>query len=112
MTSDVNVLASLQKLLEETVREFSKVDILVNSAGRTKRAPTVDFSESDWDEIMETNLTGTLPACQIFGWHMIERRACRVINIASLGSYVGLHESCRVWGEQSRSGGIDQVFGR
>jgi NAD(P)-dependent dehydrogenase (short-subunit alcohol dehydrogenase family) len=68
------------------------VDILVNSAGRTKRGPTVDFSESDWNAIMDTNLTGTLRACQIFGRHMIERRSGAIINIASLGSDVALYE--------------------
>ena len=50
-----------------------QVDILVNSAGRTKRAPTLDFAEDDWDAILETNLTGTLRACQVFGRHMVER---------------------------------------
>ena len=64
--------ASLEALLESVVRELGKVDILVNAAGRTKRTPTVDLSEKDWNDIIETNLTGTLRACQIFGRHMIE----------------------------------------
>jgi NAD(P)-dependent dehydrogenase (short-subunit alcohol dehydrogenase family) len=68
------------------------VDILVNSAGRTKRGPTLDFAESDWNGIMETNLTGTLRACQVFGRHMIERGSGRIINIASLGTFVSLYE--------------------
>ncbi|MGB9465879.1 MAG: SDR family NAD(P)-dependent oxidoreductase, partial [Candidatus Acidiferrum sp.] len=73
-TSDVTDRASLQKLLDAAVKTFGKVDILVNSAGRTKRAPTLDFSEQDWNDILETNLTGILRACQIFGRHMAERR--------------------------------------
>jgi NAD(P)-dependent dehydrogenase (short-subunit alcohol dehydrogenase family) len=84
--------ASLQQLLDAAVAAFGKVDILVNSAGRTKKAPTIDFSENDWNDILETNLTGILRACQIFGRHMIERRYGRIINIASIGSFLGMLE--------------------
>src|ERR1044071_10378618 len=73
LASDVSDRASLQRVLDESIRAFGKVDILVNSAGRTKRAPTLDFSEDDWNDIIDTNLTGTLRACQVFGRHMIER---------------------------------------
>jgi NAD(P)-dependent dehydrogenase (short-subunit alcohol dehydrogenase family) len=90
--SDVSDRASLQTVLDETVTAFGKVDILVNSAGRTKRAPTLDFSEEDWNAIMETNLTGTLRACQVFGRHMLERGYGRIINIASLSTFVALYE--------------------
>jgi NAD(P)-dependent dehydrogenase (short-subunit alcohol dehydrogenase family) len=92
LPSDVSERDSLQHVLEETVKAFGKVDILVNSAGRTKRAPTLDFSEDDWNDIIETNLTGTLRACQVFGRHMLEREYGRIINIASLSTFVALHE--------------------
>jgi NAD(P)-dependent dehydrogenase (short-subunit alcohol dehydrogenase family) len=91
-TSDVTDRASLQQVLDAAVKSFGKVDILVNSAGRTKRAPTIDFSEKDWNDILETNLTGILRACQIFGRHMAERRYGRIINIASIGSFLGMLE--------------------
>lgn len=90
--SDVSDRDSLQRVLEETIKALGKVDILVNSAGRTKRAPTLDFSEDDWNDIIETNLTGTLRACQVFGRHMLERGYGRIINIASLSTFVALHE--------------------
>jgi NAD(P)-dependent dehydrogenase (short-subunit alcohol dehydrogenase family) len=89
-TSDVTDRASLQGVLDAAVKDFGKVDILVNSAGRTKKAPTIDFSEKDWNDILETNLTGMLRGCQIFGPHMIERRYGRIINIASIGSFLGM----------------------
>jgi NAD(P)-dependent dehydrogenase (short-subunit alcohol dehydrogenase family) len=92
ITSDVADRTSLQLLLDETVQEFGKVDILINSAGRTKRAPTLDFDEQDWNDILETNLTGTLRACQIFGRHMLAREYGRIVNIASLSSFVSLFE--------------------
>lgn len=92
VTSDVSERASLETLLTSCLDAFGKVDILVNCAGRTKRAPTVDFAEEDWDAIIETNLSGTLRACQIFGRHMLEREYGRIINIASLSSFVALFE--------------------
>jgi len=92
ITSDVADRTSLQRLLDETVQAFGKVDILINSAGRTKRAPTIDFDEQDWNDILETNLTGTLRACQIFGRHMLARKYGRIVNIASLSTFVSLFE--------------------
>ncbi|HET6851416.1 MAG TPA: glucose 1-dehydrogenase [Pyrinomonadaceae bacterium] len=92
VSSDVSDRASLQRVLDETVSAFGKVDILVNCAGRTKRAPTLDFSEEDWNDILDTNLTGTLRASQVFGRHMLERESGSIINIASLSTYVALYE--------------------
>lgn len=90
--SDVSDKTSLTDLLKECVASLGKVDILVNSAGRTKREPTLDLAEDDWNAILETNLTGTLRACQVFGRHMVERRYGRIINIASLSTFVSLFE--------------------
>ncbi len=90
--SDVTDRASLEALLRAAIAEFGAVDILVNSAGTTKRTPTLDVSEAEWNNILETNLNGTLRACQIFGRHMIERQRGRIINIASLSSFVALYE--------------------
>ena len=92
VSSDVSDRASLQRVLDETVSALGKVDILVNCAGRTKRAPTLDFSEEDWNDIIDTNLTGTLRASQVFGRHMLERESGSIINIASLSTYVALYE--------------------
>ena len=91
-TSDVTDSASLEQLLRRVCAEFKAVDILVNSAGRIKRMPTLEFPEEEWDAILETNLKGTLRACRVFGKHMIERRYGRIINIASLSSFVALYE--------------------
>src|SRR5579864_4516166 len=70
VTCDVADRESLDKLLKACLDAFGKVDIMVNAAGITKRAPTLDFSEADWNRIMDTNLTGTLRVCQVFGRHM------------------------------------------
>src|SRR5687768_13305586 len=91
-TSDVTDRASLEKLLGVCLERFEKVDVLVNCAGRTKRTPTLELSEREWNDILECNLTGTLRGCQVFGRHMLERGYGRIINIASLSSFVALQE--------------------
>ena len=92
VTCDVDHRDSLETLLKDCGGAFGKVDIMVNAAGITKRAPTLDFPEADWNRILDTNLTGTLRSCQVFGRHMIERKYGRIINIASMGSFLALFE--------------------
>jgi NAD(P)-dependent dehydrogenase (short-subunit alcohol dehydrogenase family) len=92
LTTDTRDTNSLQQLLAACLERFGKVEILVNCAGKIRRAPTVDFPVEDWNDILETNLTGTLRACQVFGKHMLSRKYGRIINIASLNSFVALHE--------------------
>jgi NAD(P)-dependent dehydrogenase (short-subunit alcohol dehydrogenase family) len=92
LTCDVTDNASIERLLQSACAEFASVEILVNCAGRTKRMPTLDFPEAEWNAILETNLNGTLRACRVFGRHMIERHYGRIINIASLSSFVALFE--------------------
>lgn len=90
--SDVTDAASLKDLLKAVTAEFSSVEILINCAGRTARKPTVELPESEWTAILDTNLNGVFRACQVFGRHMIERKYGRIINIASVGSFVALYE--------------------
>jgi NAD(P)-dependent dehydrogenase (short-subunit alcohol dehydrogenase family) len=89
--SDVRDRTSLQVLHDRVIAEFDKVDILVNAAGVTKLTPTIDVSEEEWDRIVDTNLNGTLRTCQIFGKSMLAEGYGRIINIASLASYVGFY---------------------
>ena len=92
LAADVCDRASLEALLAATLEKFGKVDILINCAGRTKRTPTLTVPEDEWAGIIDTNLTGTLRACQVFGKHMLERGYGRIVNIASLTSFVAFHE--------------------
>ena len=92
ITSNVTDRASIEALLSNVEAELGNVDILVNSAGITRRTPTLEVSEAEWNSILETNLTGTLRACQIFGRKMIERKRGRIINIASVSSGRGFFE--------------------
>lgn len=92
VASDVQDRGSLQNLLDKTLAHYGKVDILINCAGKIKRAPTLTFPEDEWTSILDTNLTGTLRACQVFGEHMLERGYGRIVNIASLNSFVALSQ--------------------
>jgi len=89
---DVTEETSIEQLLQSVLAEFRSVEILVNCAGRTKRAPTLEFPEAEWNGIIDTNLSGTLRACRIFGRHMIAKHYGRIINIASIATFVALQE--------------------
>jgi NAD(P)-dependent dehydrogenase (short-subunit alcohol dehydrogenase family) len=92
LASDVADRASLEQLLVAALEAFGKVDILVNCAGTIKRTPTLTMPEEEWKAIIDTNLTGTLRACQVFGKAMLERGYGRIVNISSLNAFVALSE--------------------
>lgn len=89
---DVCDRTSLEELLAASLDRFGKVDLLINCAAKIRRVPTLTMPEEEWADVMETNLTGTLRACQVFGRHMLERGYGRIVNIASLNSFVALNE--------------------
>jgi NAD(P)-dependent dehydrogenase (short-subunit alcohol dehydrogenase family) len=91
ISSDVTDRNSLQSLHDLVIKEFGRVDILVNSAGITRKMPALDWTEAEWNRILSVNLNGTLYACQIFGRSMIAAHYGRIINIASLATYVAFH---------------------
>jgi len=92
LCADVCDRTSLEELLAASLRRFGKVDILINCAAKIRRLPTLTMPEEEWADVMETNLTGTLRTCQVFGRHMLERGYGRIVNIASLNSFVALNE--------------------
>jgi NAD(P)-dependent dehydrogenase (short-subunit alcohol dehydrogenase family) len=92
VVSDVLNRASMQELHDAVLKKFGKVDILVNAAGITHKAATLGVGEADWSRVIETNLTGTLRCCQIFGATMIGAGYGRIVNIASLSSFVSFYE--------------------
>ncbi|QHN03761.1 SDR family oxidoreductase [Granulicella sp. WH15] len=92
IASDATQRDSLEALHAAVLKEFGRVDILVNCAGITKRVPTLELTEETWANILDINLTGTLRACQIFGRTMLEQGYGRVINIASLSTFVAFRD--------------------
>lgn len=92
ITCDVTDEATLHQLLKAVCSAFGGVQILVNCAGLTKRTPTLDLSDAEWNLILETNLTGTLRACKVIGGHMVKHGYGRITNIASLSTFVAFYE--------------------
>ena len=89
---DVGARASLEALRDATLTALGRIDVLVCCAGKTKRTPTLEVSEAEWSDIIETNLTGTLRACQVFARPMLAQGYGRIVNIGSLSTFVALYE--------------------
>jgi len=81
--TDVSKKSSVADLVAKVTKDFGKIDILVNSAGVILRGPVEDFSEEDWDYIVDINLKGIFFCCQLVGKEMIPRRKGKIINISS-----------------------------
>ena len=110
VTGDVTDRASLDGALAKTMDGFGRVDILVNCAGITKRTPTLDVSDAEWASILETNLTGTLRACQVFGRQMLAAGYGRIVNIGSLASFIGLLEVAAYTASKSGVAGLTRAL--
>jgi NAD(P)-dependent dehydrogenase (short-subunit alcohol dehydrogenase family) len=110
LPSDVGDTESLESLRKACVAEFGKVDVVLCVAGTTKRVATLDMDETDWARILETNLTGTLRTCQVFGRDMVARRSGRIITIASLSSFVGLFEVAAYVASKSAVAGLTRAL--
>lgn len=92
VTSDVCDRSSLTALHDSVLNAFGHIDILVNSAGITRRIPTLDCTEQIWNDIMDVNLNGTMRACQIFGRTMLSQGKGAILNIASMATFVAFYE--------------------
>jgi len=91
LVCDVLDRASIQRLHDVVLKAFGKVDILINAAGITQKVSTLEVDEADWSRILETNLTGTMRACQIFGASMVRAGYGRIVNIASIVAFRGFY---------------------
>jgi len=110
VAADVADRASLESLRKAAIEAFGKVDILVNCAGTTRRRPTLEIDDDEWQAILDVNLTGTLRACQVFGAHMLERGYGRIVNIASLSSFVGLFEVAAYTASKAAVAGLTRAL--
>jgi NAD(P)-dependent dehydrogenase (short-subunit alcohol dehydrogenase family) len=92
MAADIADTASLEALRDAAVQQLGSVDIMVCAAGIIKRVPSLEMPDAQWQQIVDTNLMGTVRACRVFGTHMIAAGRGRIVNIASLTSFVGFFE--------------------
>jgi 2-deoxy-D-gluconate 3-dehydrogenase len=89
IAADLGDRAAVQRLIDAAVAWQGQLDILVNNAGIIKRAPAVDHTDADWDEVIDVNLNGVFTACRAAGRHMLGRGSGKIINIASLLTFFG-----------------------
>ncbi len=89
VSADLSSIEPVQRVVDETLDKLGRLDILVNNAGIIRRADSVDFTEEDWDAVIDTNLKTTFFLCQAAGRHMLTQGAGKIINIASLLSFQG-----------------------
>lgn len=91
-TADVTKRGSIEALRDAVMAALGRVDILVNAAGYTYRKPAAEIPEPEWSAIFDTNLNGVLRACQIFYEPLKRSGKGRVINIASLSSFLAFKD--------------------
>ena len=89
VSADLSTIEPVQRVVDETVEKLGGLDILVNNAGIIRRADSVDFTEEDWDAVMDTNLKSVFFLCQAAARHMIPNGGGKIINIASMLSFQG-----------------------
>jgi NAD(P)-dependent dehydrogenase (short-subunit alcohol dehydrogenase family) len=92
ISTDVLKRCAIEQLRERVLGELGQVDILVNAAGAILKKPAVETTDSEWDAILNVNATATLRTCQIFFDALAAQRRGRIINIASLNSFVSLKD--------------------
>jgi 3-oxoacyl-[acyl-carrier protein] reductase len=112
ISSDVTDRGSLEALCAAALDAFGKIDILVNCAGRTQRRPTLEVDDAEWQAILDTNLTGTLRACQVFGAPMLERGYGRIVNIASIAGKEGNPMAAAYSASKAAVIGMTKSFGK
>jgi NAD(P)-dependent dehydrogenase (short-subunit alcohol dehydrogenase family) len=110
LAADVADRPSLIAAREQILEKFGRIDILINSAGRIKRTPALDLPEEEWAAIIDTNLTGTLRACQVFAPPMLAQGWGRIVNLASLNSFVALFEVAAYAASKSGVAGLTRAL--
>ena len=110
IAADVSDADSLARVRDTCLAELGAVDIMLVAAGTTKRVPTLEMDEADWNRILETNITGTMRACRVFGAPMVARGRGRIITIGSLSSYVGLQEVAAYVASKSAVAGLTRAL--
>jgi len=110
LQADVTERASLERVRERCAQEIGEADILVAAAGVTTRVGTLAMDDADWRRIIDTNLTGTLHACQVFGQSMVARGGGRIITVASLSSFLGFFEVAAYTASKSGVAGLTRAL--
>ena len=106
MSCDVKSPASVQEMVDATVSQFGRIDILINNAGISWGAPVEEMRLEDWNKVIETNLTGTFLCAQAVGRVMIRQGRGKIINIASVAGLGGAPAELPAIGYHASKGGV------
>lgn len=106
LKADVTNGEDVERMVQLTVEEFGKIDVLVNNAGIAISKPTSGLSQEEWDRVITTNLKGVFLCCQAVGWEMIKRGYGKIINIASVLGMVGMPRAAAY---SASKGGVIQL---
>src|SRR5512143_2045645 len=109
---DLSDRAALLRMVEQVDREVGGIDILVNNAGIIRRAPAMEYSLEDWDQVLRTNLDAVFLLCQHFGRRMVERERGKIINIASLLAFSGGINIPAYTASKSAVAGLTRALGK
>ncbi len=104
--ADLADRAAADRLVADAIAAMGRLDILVNNAGIIRRTPAVDFSDEDWDAVIEVNLTAVFRLCRAAGRHMLARGSGKIVNVASLLAFQG---GITVPAYAAAKGGVAQI---
>ncbi|HYQ18255.1 MAG TPA: 2-dehydro-3-deoxy-D-gluconate 5-dehydrogenase KduD [Polyangiaceae bacterium] len=104
--ADLASRAAQEPFVASAVSAFGRIDLLVNNAGSIRRSPAVDYTDEDWDFLLEVNLTAPFRLSRRIGRLMIEQGGGRIVNVASLLSFQG---GILVPGYAASKGGVAQL---
>lgn len=110
VSADLSTIEPVQRIIDETVTKLGRLDILVNNAGIIRRADAVDFTEADWDAVIDTNLKSVFFLCQAAGRHMIANGGGKIINIASMLTFQGGIRVSSYTASKSGVGGLTRLL--
>jgi len=110
VSADLSTIEPVQRIVDETVTQLGGLDILINNAGIIRRADAVDFTEEDWDAVVDTNLKSVFFLCQAAGRHMIAQGAGKIVNIASMLTFQGGIRVPSYTASKSGIGGLSKLL--
>ena len=108
--ADLSSIEPIERVVEQTIKELGGLHILVNNAGIIRRADALEFSEEDWDAVVDTNLKSTFFLCQRAGRHMVGQGAGKIINIASMLTFQGGIRVASYTASKSGIGGLTKLL--
>jgi NAD(P)-dependent dehydrogenase (short-subunit alcohol dehydrogenase family) len=106
LACDVKSQTSVQEVVDATLSQFGRIDILINNAGISWGAPVEEMRLEDWNKVIETNLTGTFLCAQLVGKIMIRQGWGKIINIASIAGLGGAPPELPAIGYHASKGGV------